>query len=181
MRKIKPQLFEESPPPGLDKSVRLSLSDWKEVLSRLDQMGAQTAAAQDKINALHTRLINWLIRMKDKIDTLSQENKQLKDNLQTALKQWEQESKRLNPASRKEDQRRTADLMHRHTQFMQGYGSELTALKKSSARNEYHITRLLGELQAVQMEMSLMKRRASAKTPPPPADPPRDHIESLYL
>ena len=80
-RKIK-QLFTDQQPIKKQKSEAISLSpqDWQELITRLDQTEAQTSACNEKIDYTYLKIMNWLKQVKEKIDTISETQKQLEEN-----------------------------------------------------------------------------------------------------
>lgn len=79
-RKIK-QLFTDQHPIKNQKleTISLSTQDWKELITRLDQTEAQTSACNEKIDYTYLKIMNWLKQVKEKIDTISETQKQLEE------------------------------------------------------------------------------------------------------
>ncbi len=81
-RKIINQLFQEPIKNQKQEAVTLSMQDWKELISRLDQTEAQTKACNEKINYTSLKVLTWLKQVKEKLDTISEkqlENKELEE------------------------------------------------------------------------------------------------------
>ena len=165
-RKIKSQLFENAAErESTQQKVQLSLKDWKEVISRLNQTQLQVESCHEKINTMYSRLVGWLTRITTKIDEVSQARQKLESATHNLFQQWEKKVLDwVKPEQRQEDQRHVVDLMHRHSQFIQGYGQNLDTLKKSMSRNEYHISQLLSEIRNFRLEMDLVKRQVHAQS-----------------
>ncbi len=165
-RKIKSQLFENAAErESTQQKVQLSLKDWKEVISRLNQTQLQVESCHEKINTMYSRLVGWLTRITTKIDEVSQARQKLESATHNLFQQWEKKVLGwVKPEQRQEDQRHVVDLMHRHSQFIQGYGQNLDTLKKSMSRNEYHISQLLSEIRNFRLEMDLVKRQVHAQS-----------------
>lgn len=166
-RKINSQLFENTieQDPAQQQKVQLSLKDWKEVISRLNQTQLQVESCHEKINTMYSRLVGWLTRITKKIDDVSEARQKLESSTYDLFQQWEKKVLDwVKPEQRREDQRHVTDLMHRHSQFIQGYGQNLETLKKSMSKNEYHISQLLSEIRNFRLEMDLVKRRMDAQS-----------------
>ncbi len=183
-REIKEHLFNNTNEPDPSSQwVKLSTKDWKEVLSRIDQIQSQVESCSEKIHVMYSRLVDWLSRIKEKVDHVSKAHQKLESSTQQILNQWEQKIMHiLQPQQKREDQRRMADLMHRHSQFMQSYDGQLDLLKKSISRNEYHITQMLEEMKSLQFEMNFVKNKSPSKQSSEKiSSPPSSDANSLYL
>ena len=82
-RKIINQLFtnQVSTKNQKPESITLSAQDWKELIARLDQTEAQTDACNEKINHTQEKMIHWLKQIKEKLDTISETQKQLEEKV----------------------------------------------------------------------------------------------------
>ena len=78
-RRIINQLFQDPIQNQRQEVVTPSTQDWKELIFRLDQTEAQTKACNEKINYTYLKVLNWLEQVKEKLDTLSEIQKQLED------------------------------------------------------------------------------------------------------
>ncbi|MDE0118988.1 MAG: hypothetical protein OXM55_03145 [Bdellovibrionales bacterium] len=161
-RKIIDKLFPppENFSPKEDSDVMyVSLKDWKTLVSRLDRTQAQVEACNEKLDLIYSKVMKWLSRIREKLSSLSEKQKELDSTTKQAFQKWEE--KILNwvqPEQRKEDQRRVMDLMHRNSQFIQSYGKEMDSLKKALSKNEHQLYQLLEQMRTVRIEMDLINR-----------------------
>ncbi len=171
-RVIKKQLFskasfcthDESSTSHTPSAPYFSLSDLKEILSRLDQMQHEIESCNNKTHTMYLRLVDWLNRMKDKIDQSHKTQQEWKSSIEDMLSQWKKQFLTFkSQASNTENQRRMSDLMHRHSQFIQGYGKSLDTLKKAISRNEYHIAGLMGDVKTFRLELDFIKNNIASK------------------
>ena len=181
-RKIVGKLFEKHPDSSEEeKSQFVSLKDWKDLVSRLDRTQTQVELCNEKMRLTYSKVMQWLSRVREKMDTVSKSQKEMDVMTKEMFEQWEKKMLDwVQPEQRKEDQRRVMDLMHRHSQFIQSYTKQLDAVKKSVSKNEYQVYQLLEQMRTVRVEMDLINRdQQKNNDSSPPLSPSSAHSDSL--
>lgn len=167
-RKIIDKLFEKEKESSIGKKGPIiSLEDWKNVVSRLDRTQIQVEACQEKMNLMYSKVMQWLNRIREKLEVVSKTQKEM--DLETKKTFQGLEEKVLNwvqPDKRKEEQRRVMDLMQRHSQFIQSYDKQINSIKGSLSKNEYQIYQLLEQIRVMRIEMNLMNQQQGTPSPP---------------
>ena len=179
-RKIIDTLFSRSENVSLkenDNTMYISLKDWKALMSRLDRTEGQVKACNEKLDLIYSKVMKWLSRIREKLSSLSETQKDLDSTTKQVFKEWEEKILSwVQPEQRKEDHRKFMDLMDRNSQFIQSYGKEVDSIKKALSKNEYQLYQLLEQMRTVRIEMDLINRhqqtqehRLTAKPPHTPS------------
>ena len=167
-RKIIDKLFAKAEESSAEKSdLFISLEDWKNVVSRLDRTQVQVETCQEKMNLMYSKVMQWLNRIREKLETVSKTQKEMDFETKKTFKLLEE--KVLNwvqPDKRKEEQRRVMDLMQRHSQFIQSYDKQVHSIKGTLSKNEYQIYQLLEQIRVVRIEMNLMNQQQNVSPTP---------------
>lgn len=159
-RKIIDQLFPNQKDASAEEENKfVSLKDWKVLISRLDCTQVQVESCNEKMRLMHSKVMQWLSRVREKLDAVSKNQEEMDSMTKEMFRQWEE--KLLNwvqPEQRKEDQKRVMDLMQRHSQFIQSYSKQIDAVKNVVSKNEYQLFQLLEQMRTVRVEIDLINR-----------------------
>ena len=166
-RKIIDKLFEKAEESSIGKKDPvISLEDWKNVVSRLDRTQIQVEACQEKMNLMYSKVMQWLNRIREKLETVSKTQKEMDLETKKTFKLLEEKVLHwVQPDKRKEEQRRVMDLMQRHSQFIQSYDKQIHSIKGALSKNEYQIYQLLEQIRVMRIEMNLMNQQQNTPSP----------------
>lgn len=159
-RKIIDQLFpkQNNLSSGVDNDF-VSLKDWKILVSRLDRTQSQVESCNEKMDIMYSKVMQWLRRVREKIDAVSKNQEEMNSITTKMFKDWEQKLLDwVQPEQRKEDQKRVMSLMQRHSQFIQSYNKQIDTVKNAVSKNEYQVYQLLEQMRTIRVEMDLISR-----------------------
>ncbi len=160
-RKIMDQLFprQNNLSTTEEENKFVSLKEWKTLVSRLDRTQAQVETCNEKMSVMYSKVMQWLSRVREKLDAVSKNQKEMDSTTKQMFKDWEEKLFNLvQPEQRKEDQKRVMDLMQRHSQFIQSYSQQIDAVKNAVSKNEYQVYQLLEQMRTMRIEMELINR-----------------------
>jgi len=157
-RKIVDTLFQKQNDSATEESkMYISMKDWKYLLSRLEHTENQIDTYNKKVDSMYSKIMQWMERMREKIDSLSKSQKKLNATSNKMFQEWEQKILSwIQPEQRKEDQRKVMDLMQRHSQFIMSYDKELNQVKKTLSKNDYQIYQMLEQIRSIRIEMDIV-------------------------
>ena len=159
-RKIIDQLFQNQGDASKEEgNTFVSLKDWKILVSRMDHTQTQVESCNEKMNLMYSKVMQWLSRIREKLDAVSKTQKEMDSETKQMFQQWEE--KILNwvqPEKRKEDQMRIMNLMQRHSQFIQSYDKQIDSVKSALSKSEYQVYQLLEQIRTIRVEMDLINR-----------------------
>ena len=172
-RKVIDKLFKHQEKASLKENndtMYVSLKDWKTLVSRLDRTQAQVDSCNEKMDFIYSKVMKWLSRIREKLSTISETQKELDSSTKQTFKKWEEKILSwVQPEQRKEDQRKVMDLMHRNSQFIQSYDKQMDSIKKTLSKNEYQLYQLLEQMRTVRVEMDLINRQQQINQNPSPS------------
>lgn len=163
-RKIIDKLFQ-SQKAHFPEEQFVSMKDWKDLVSRLDQIQMQVESGQEKMNSMYSKITQWLNRTREKIEAVSKAQREMDAESKDMFKKWEEKLLNLvQPEQRKDDQKRIMSLMRSHSQFIQSYSKQIDTVKNAVSKNEYQVYQLLEQMRGIRVEMGLIGRERSVNT-----------------
>lgn len=153
-REIIHQLFEKSSSnkESTDKDFKCSLKDWKNMVSRMDQMQRQIQFYGERTDTVYSKVITWMNRIKDKVENLSKAHQkvsiatqQLEDTFQ---RQRQETSEHIQSKHKK-----TMDMLQNNSQFIKNYEENLNNVKHSLSQSKHQMLQLLSEINLLHMEI----------------------------
>ena len=155
-------LQEGTPLQGTSSPKTLSLKDWQELLSRVDQIQLKLESSNEKVNMLYSKIMGWLGQVREKWSTVSKAQKDMELAMKDLRVEWERKWKQeLEPDRRKADQKRIMSLLQTHSQFMQSYDKHLESLKSALSKNEYQLYQVKEWIRTLRVELDLINQKPS--------------------
>ena len=165
-REIINQLFDKNQAIKNQSEVnfQLSVKEWKELTARIDKTQLQIQAHDEKIDTLYSKFINWMKKIKDKVDTLSNACK-ASDTALKELKHILQKQKQETSKQIQSEHEKTVNVLKQYNQFIQNYDENLNTVKDSISKNKRKMLQLLGEINVLHMEMSDTLKQQKPRSP----------------